>query len=86
MSRRGWCPRKFVPVAALAAALVLAAVPARAEPVGGGDAGDDSAIGAIAAVGCGLSIRALQYTGPNTPVIVVAVSTCLLALVDAWAS
>jgi uncharacterized membrane protein YadS len=87
MSRR----RGFVPLA-LAAMLAasLAAVPARADTTGdqatGDPAGDDSLIGAVAAVGCGLSIRALQYTGPNTPVIVIAVSTCLLAFVDGLVS
>lgn len=87
MNRR----RGFVPLAlaAMLAAGVAAAAPARADtadPATSDPAGDDSLIGAVAAVGCGLSIRALQYTGPNTPVIVIAVSTCLLAFVDGLVS
>jgi len=86
VSGRRCHPSGVLAAALLAATLAIGPAPARADAVGAGGGGDDSAIGALAAVGCGLSIRALQYTGPNTPVIVIAVSTCLLALVDAWAS
>ncbi len=44
---------------------------------------DDSVVGKIATIACGLSVRALRVTGPETPVIVIAVSSCLLALLDA---
>lgn len=50
---------------------------------GGGQADPESRWGVIAAAACGFSIRLARVTGPNTAVIVLAVSTCLFAFVDA---
>jgi len=73
---------------ALAAA--QAAAPAVADDqteiaLGSGDVGTDTALGTLAAIGCGFMIRATIYTaGTQVGTIAGAIATCGYALFDAF--
>jgi hypothetical protein len=45
----------------------------------------DTGIGVVAAIGCGLGIRLLQFA-PTPGVIITVASVCALMFVDAWLS
>ena len=47
---------------------------------------EDSVLGKVGAVGCGLGLRLCRVTGPNAGAIMITVSFCLLMIVDGLAT